>query len=78
MKEAYENHSIAPLVYVNQKTGRIRNFVVNVVNKTNMYRNSSLLVYNNNGESMPYRLFIPDNCSDKYLKFSVRFFFTTS
>lgn len=44
-----ENSGLVSLVTNNQRTGVVRNFVVNVVNKTNMYRNSSLLVYNNNG-----------------------------
>lgn len=37
------------LVYNNQRTGVVRNFVVNIANKTSMHRNSSMLVYNNYG-----------------------------
>lgn len=44
-----ENSGLAPLVTNNQRTGVIRNFVVNVVNKTSLFRNSTLLVYNNYG-----------------------------
>ena len=47
--ENLENVGLCTLVTNNQRTGIIRNFVVNIVNKTNMFRNSSMLAYNNYG-----------------------------
>lgn len=47
--ENLDNVSLSTLVTNNQKSGVVRNFVVNIVNKTSLYRNSSMLVYNNYG-----------------------------
>lgn len=47
--ENLENVGLTTLVTNNQRTGIVRNFVVNIANKTSMYRNSSMLVYNNYG-----------------------------
>lgn len=47
--ENLENLYLTTLVTNNQRTGIVRNFVVNIVNKTSMHRNSSMLVYNNYG-----------------------------
>lgn len=49
MDKPYENHSVAPLVYVNQTTGRIRNFVVNITNELTLNYYSSTLVRTNYG-----------------------------
>ena len=48
-EKSLENVGLVPLVTNNQRTGIIRNFVVNVANKFKIHRNSSLLVYNNYG-----------------------------
>ncbi len=47
--ENLENQYISPLVTENKVSGRIRNFVVNVVNETSFYSHSSLLVRTNYG-----------------------------
>lgn len=49
MDKPYENHSVAPLVYTNQKTGKVRNFVVNVTNEMTLNYYSSTLVRTNYG-----------------------------
>lgn len=43
------NTTMNPLAYTNQRTGVIRNFVIQVVNEMNFYYNSSLLVRTNHG-----------------------------
>lgn len=48
-KSNLENSGLVPLVTNNQRTGKIENFVVNIVNKTSMHKNASMLAYNNYG-----------------------------
>ena len=48
-EENLTNQYISPLVTENKVSGRIRNFVVNVVNETSFYSHSSLLVRTNYG-----------------------------
>ena len=45
----FTNSGFVPLTYANQLSGVIENFTVNVVNPTNLYQNSTLLVAYNYG-----------------------------